>query len=383
MMTKKIKLKIKSDSLKQKMRNIFHDEIGYQFVESIDSKEAIDELDLIIYDSEFYRLNSANLIEHDKKKYNKTLRIMLSSDKNEDCLSLISENSFHEIIKEEYDEKTIKELIENKIKLRNSIYSSSVKELVLNIKDLPQKPQVVLQLQNELNSEAVSTKRVSEIIKKDPALTAKILHIVNSPYININRSISNIEEATGLLGINIIRSLAIFIIVNKHLNNNKEVQLVMDTIWTHSLRVADLTKQLMSKKIDDVKQLEVAYIVGLLHDIGQFVMLGIKNYIKDIEKTTIDKRLSRHEAEMELYGVTHAEVGAYLLELWDLPSYIVEPIAFHHYPSNIESSSFNILSALHIADVMEDMPLLDQNYLEMINYGNNLFELMEFSKNKV
>jgi len=114
----------------------------------------------------------------------------------------------------------------------------------------------------------------------------------------------------------------------------------------------------LAKKIVSNPQLaEAAFTAGLLHDIGALVLLHAAppDYVRALERK---KELNGDSAtaEREIFGVTHAEVGAYLLGLWGIPFPIVEAVAFHHRPNEVAPESRPLVTAIHIASgLIEEM----------------------------
>jgi HD-like signal output (HDOD) protein len=114
----------------------------------------------------------------------------------------------------------------------------------------------------------------------------------------------------------------------------------------------------LEKKIVSNPQLaDAACTAGLLHDIGALVLLHAAppDYVRALERKK-ELRGDSAAAEREIFGVTHAEVGAYLLGLWGIPFPIVEAVAFHHRPNEVAPESRPLVAAVHIASgLVEEM----------------------------
>ncbi|MEO8482061.1 MAG: HDOD domain-containing protein, partial [Acidobacteriota bacterium] len=123
--------------------------------------------------------------------------------------------------------------------------------------------------------------------------------------------------------------------------------LSVDLLQEHSLMTARLAKRLVvnQRVADD------AFTAGLLHDIGQIVLsVSMPDRYAEVLRTSRQRPL--HEAEQEQLGVSHAEVGAYLLGVWGLPFSVVEAVAYHHRPSAVEAGDREVLAAVHVADTL-------------------------------
>jgi HD-like signal output (HDOD) protein len=122
-----------------------------------------------------------------------------------------------------------------------------------------------------------------------------------------------------------------------------------------------LTAVLAKKIVSNPQLAEAAFTAGLLHDIGALVLLHAAppDYVRALERK---KELNGDSAaaEREIFGVTHAEVGAYLLGLWGIPFPIVEAVAFHHRPNEVAPESRPLVAAIHMASgLIEEMTECD------------------------
>lgn len=101
------------------------------------------------------------------------------------------------------------------------------------------------------------------------------------------------------------------------------------------------------------EMLNDTYTAGLLHDLGELVLASAcqEDYTHAYDYAMVNA-VSLADAEKELLGCTHAEIGAYLLGIWGLPHPIVEAVAYHHRPSDCVGAGFSPLAAVHVADAL-------------------------------
>ena len=100
----------------------------------------------------------------------------------------------------------------------------------------------------------------------------------------------------------------------------------------------------------------------MLHDVGKLVLVTrLPEQALAIAAAAAETGRPWHELEEEVLGVTHAEIGAYLLGLWGLPQQTVEALAFHHTPERLSRTAFDVLSAVYVADVLIDEEMVAQN----------------------
>jgi putative nucleotidyltransferase with HDIG domain len=208
-------------------------------------------------------------------------------------------------------------------------------DLVATVKNLPPVSQAALKLVNLLDQAAVSNSEVVNVLKYDNVLTAKLLRACNSPYFGLTEPISSVDQAVFILGhqqiLHIVLTLAfgsaMVVPMPGYAMEAKE-------LWRHSLITATAAEVVVNDLPDLNLELPVAFTVGLLHDIGKLV-LG-QALTPDLQ-TAIRNRveqgcISRVEAEKEILGTDHSEVGAVLLQSWHLPEEIIEAVANHHRP---------------------------------------------------
>jgi putative nucleotidyltransferase with HDIG domain len=208
-------------------------------------------------------------------------------------------------------------------------------EIVAKVKNLPPISQAALHLVNLLEQPAVSNDDVVQVLKCDNVLTAKLLRACNSPYFGLEEPVSSVDQAVLILG----HQQILHIVLTLAFGGAMTVPLAgyaveANELWRHSLTSATAAEFIVSSAIDVNVDPPVAFTVGLLHDIGKLVLNQVltPEYQKDIRARMTEKGLSRAEAEKEVLGTDHGEVGGALLQAWHLPDDIIEAVANHHHP---------------------------------------------------
>jgi len=157
----------------------------------------------------------------------------------------------------------------------------------------------------------------------------------------------------------------------------------VDAIWAHSQVVGRLAGEVAKSQWCERRVIEEACMAGLLHDTGKLVLAG---YLPDRYGQSLllarGGQVPPAEAERQVFGATHAEVGAYLLGLWGLPDPLVEAVAWHHRPCDCPASTFTPLTAVHVADALvyelrvedgeETASQLDAAYLARLGLADRL-----------
>ncbi|MFH7319360.1 HDOD domain-containing protein [Desulfurivibrio sp. D14AmB] len=203
---------------------------------------------------------------------------------------------------------------------------------VLNrpVNELPTLPVVALKLLKLTSDVQSSSQDLARVVETDPALTAKVLRIINSAAYALPRKISSVQQAVVLLGFSTIRTLALEVTLFEQLVPARH-GLAFDRIffWRHCLSVAGLSMA-FAESLGHPEPQEV-YVAGLLHDIGKIILdvYGRISYREFLNNISRSEGLLVEE-ERTLIGLSHDEVGAFFCAEWDIPQGIILAIRFHH-----------------------------------------------------
>jgi len=206
-----------------------------------------------------------------------------------------------------------------------------------------------------IDSPFATLQQIGNVIAKDMALCAKILQFANSAMFGRGHNVSDPGTAAGHLGFNTVKNLCLAAQVF-HTGHGAYVPgFSVDLMWNHSVKVSHLAEcivQTMAGTAGEARS--QAQVSGLLHDIGRLVMVE-KMPSKYEAAIALAKKDSvpLHQAEREILGASHAELGAHLLSLWGLPEPVVESIAFHHAPDQIKDlEGKQLMTAVYAAERM-------------------------------
>jgi putative nucleotidyltransferase with HDIG domain len=200
----------------------------------------------------------------------------------------------------------------------------------------------------------VSFRALAEKIKYDPGLTANILSMANSAYFGFSRGINSINQALVLMGTKRVFELVLANGVAPVINRSiKGYDLPPGVLWEHSVAVAVGTEELARELRLNVP--DYSFTAGLLHNIGK---LALGNFVEDelnlISDLCRKKKITFDEAEREILGIDHAEVGGILLQNWNLPRHFVDIATYHHRPEDFKEINL-VLDLVHVADILSMM----------------------------
>jgi len=194
-------------------------------------------------------------------------------------------------------------------------------------KELSSLPQVLAEVLKVSSNDKSSANDLSNVIMKDPALTAKLLRVVNSPFCGQAREVTSIKQAVMALGIRTVTALALSTSVYD-LTNKIGGLIDRKKFWRHSLEVA-IGSRMIAEKIG-YESPEEAFVAGLLHDIGVLILeSSFPEEFKRIWKL-VESGEKQELVEQRTWGTDHAKAGQFLMDQWGIPKKLGEAIGAHH-----------------------------------------------------
>ena len=229
----------------------------------------------------------------------------------------------------------------------------TAQKIINKVKNLPPISQAALKLVNLLEQASISNDEIVQVIKCDNVLTAKLLRACNSPYFGLDDPVSSVDQAVLMLG----HQQILHIVLTLAFGSAMVVPLPgyaveANELWRHSLITATAAEIVAAEAYDMNVEAPVAFTVGLLHDIGKLVMSqAITPEIQGEIRRLIEKQgCSRSEAEKKVLGTDHGEIGACLLQSWNLPEEILEAVANHHQPVCAPRPKLSVIT--HVANCL-------------------------------
>ncbi len=211
-----------------------------------------------------------------------------------------------------------------------------IEQAIANVKPFSQVIQKAISI---IDSAKTDNREIAGVLKQEPLLAARLLSIANSPFYGMSGKIDDIESASVILGNNIIRN----ILLSAGALESFPATAERKNIWSHSLKVATVAEFLEKQTQQDQGK---AYIVGLLHDVGKFILLDTFPEYHSLIEAENSMECDSIDEETKLLGISHALVGAKIIGKWNLPEDIQELIETHHQPSELVNSSAAALLSL-------------------------------------
>jgi putative nucleotidyltransferase with HDIG domain len=261
----------------------------------------------------------------------------------------------------------------------------NLKKLVDRIQGLPTLPVMLSTINKMMMNPKTSAKEVSQVISSDPSITSKVLRVVNSSFYGFPNRITTVTHAIVILGFNTIKSIvlssSIFDVFKKGASSGFDRQ----EFWKHSIGCGAISR-MIARRLGFPAPEEV-FIAGLLHDIGKIVM---DQYAHDRFMEVLQQTRARDcllvQAESDLLGVTHAEVGAWLFDKWNLSKGLVETTRCHHNPA-LATENSRTAAIVHVSDIFarairfgnggdNKVPALRESAWKQLNFEPNQFDTL-------
>lgn len=274
--------------------------------------------------------------------------------------------------------------------LKPKSVTSLVKDKILEeINGVPAFPENIITLLDLCSSPDACIDEIVSRIKQDMSIVTDVMKLANSAgFITTNR-IEDIGTAVMKIGLKNLTSILIASNARKIMESRFSR---FEEIWEHCNRVAVYSRLIAEKyKMRGVG--ENAFLAGLLHDLGQVILLAVDiNGIKKIAEIVHDRSIITTTVMEEIsIGISHSEIGALVAEKWNFPDYLTQAIRFHHAPQNIKAEYRDIVYIVYMANMLCGVEkrkyqyyYTDEHVLERfkIKSEDELKELHHLIKNK-
>lgn len=337
---------------------------------------ADDPVEVVVSDMRMPGMNGGQLLTQVQARHPAVLRFVLSGQCEEDTMFELVSNS-HQFFAKPCDAEKLIARIKRALALRDGIGQQEVAMLVAGLAAVPSPAALHEKLVTLLRSAEPSLDEVAAVISRDSGMAAKILQLSNSAYFGIGKPVCSPNLAVKMLGLDTLKALVLTHGVVAAVADNA----AFDRVWRHNRWAASAARAIAEAEGLDPDSVENAAVAGMLHDIGALLLAASRpaDYQRVIAAGA-QESAARLEIEQEIFGTTHAEVGAFLLGLWGLPDSVVDAVCYHHKPRESSHSKFCVLTAVHVAEGLTQIDqygvlpesALDMEYLERIGMAGRL-----------
>ena len=300
--------------------------------------------DVVVTDMRMPGCDGARLLGQIRARWPETVRLVLSGYSDEGA-ALRSIPVAHQFLSKPCDPVVLSATVRGACELQDRLLRPELRELVGGLGALPSAPKSFAAITEALGAPEVCLDTIASIIEQDAGCSAKLLQLVNSAFFGLARSVTQVRDAVSYLGIARVRDVvlaaeagAVFPCSTPHL-----ARIAQEVNDHSSLVAAAAREQTVGARCHD------AFVAGMLHDIGRLALATVAGD----RYSTVERRRRDGEdlstVEVDVLGAGHAEVGAYLLQLWGLPYSLVDAVARHHDPEAAEDANA-LLAAVAAAD---------------------------------
>ncbi len=373
------------DGLRRMLR-VLRDELEMEFASG--GPEALRVLerspvDVLVTDMRMPGMDGIQLLEEVRQRFPRVARIVLTGQCDREAVFRAMALAHRQLAKP-CDAETLKEAVSSACALQSLLQDRTLLELASRLESVPSLPSLYLEVVEELKSSETSLDKVGQIISRDVGMTVKIMQVVNSAFFGLRRKVTSPAQAVLLLGVETTRALVLAASLFTRFDASAVEGFSLDALWAHSYRTGCLARAIAKAERADNIIVEFASMAGLLHDVGRLVLVAQlpPPAYKEVLAHAREAGLPVHDAERAAFGASHAEVGAYLLGLWGLPSSVVEAVAWHHGPSACPGQTFSPLTAVHAANILDHeertpearfaSDVVDAGYLERLGLTGRL-----------
>lgn len=302
--------------------------------------------DIVISEMRMHQTSGVEVLEHFRNEHPETARFVLSGQAElQNVMRAVP--LAHQYLSKPCECTVLEGAVARALELKRLLGDGTCRHALGEIDSLPSLPDTYAEITRALTDPESGIDSIAEIIERDMAMSAKMLQLVNSAFFGLPRQVSEISQAASLLGIDMMRDLVLAVeVFRPPPNANAGVLAFLSTLQDRATWTGGIARRMFT----DRTRATAAFTAGVLHDIG--LVLSATLLPERLEQSIAwSKEHGRplHEAEAELFGVGHAEMGAYLLALWGLPYPILEAAAYHHRPLDLPHEEFGDLAAVHVA----------------------------------
>lgn len=348
------------------------------------------EFDVIVSDMKMPEMDGAELLNIVKEKYPHIIRIILSGYSDKDMI-MRTLGATDQFLSKPCSPETLKTTINNVLSAQKTVARKELRALVSELTSLPTLPDLYVKLKTTLDSSSSSFTEIADIISTDVSVSAKVLQLVNSAFFGLRQRIENIHRAVVYLGMETLKAIVLTTDVFSKFTVEEVKKFHIDELYRHSVFVCFLARKIFENKVNNLLLIDEVGMMGLLHDIGKIVLIRNKPAEYDtIYKQKLSSPEHLSDLEEQILGITHEEVGGYLMALWGLPDPIVKGISCHHSPLLHPDDDFSTFSAVYIANVLahrnaedkiiKDNLRFDDTYISKLRVSEDIPKWQELCK---
>ncbi len=261
--------------------------------------------------------------------------------------------------------------------------TKQMREKIAKLDSLPAMPEVASKLLKMSRDPETMPEDIAAVVETDPAIVAQVMHYARSPWYGFKGEINSVKDAIfSILGMDMVTNMALGMAAGKVFSNSAEGKLSAKELWQHSVYCAALSEALArATPVRFNMKPGAAYLSGLLHNIGFMIMAHCfpDEFVSLSKEIEANPKAVIIDLEQQVYGLTHAEVGADLMRRWDLPEKVIH-VMRHHHDEQYEGEHQRDVLLVQLANrLMANMNMGDETRIEIDSHLLETLGLTEAS----
>jgi len=305
--------------------------------------------DLVLSDQLMPGLQGSQLLEEVRKIAPACIRVIMSGYVSLNKLTLIT--SAHQYIAKPFDVAKLRDVVQRSFAAQEQIRDNGLQTVATSLRSIPSLPQVHHSLLAEIQDDRTASSIIARLVSEDAGLSIKVLQLANSPLFGKGYLVANPTEAVMCLGTDMLAAIVLSQSLFRHYESLGHSELNVPRLWHHCWETAYLAHHVCRQKKLPHKTDEEAFLAGLLHETGRFVL--IDNFAGPYHAACQAARQAGSPLVprlREAFQTTPAAITAYLMELWGLPSGVIAALSLQDHPQQEPGGAFSLASALYVAD---------------------------------
>lgn len=337
-------------------------------------------VDVIVSDMRMPEMDGAELLQRVMEQSPETVRIVLSGQAERSAI-LRGAGAIHQYLGKPCDADTLKDTIRRACDLPALMPNADIRRAVSLLNPFASLGIPFDDILRELDAADTPVAGLSHLVSRRIGISTAMVQHIGAVFSGLRPHIPGPAQASVLLGLNTLKLLALSAQVFQQYEHDFLAATALQSMWEHSLAVSNIARRIAQMENAPAATVDFSAAAGLLHDVGKLILTGY--FAEDYataKKLALASDGNLSAAEMTVFGVEHAHVGAYLLGLWGMPSAVVQAVAQHQRPR--PGDGFSAVTAVHIANGLEyhfksvsdvnTAAKFDMAYLETLNLAHRL-----------
>lgn len=339
-------------------------------------------VDVVVSDMCMPEMDGAEFLENVMRVAPQTIRIVLTGSPDE-SLALRAAGLVHRFLSKPCRVDDVRNVLRQAARMSDRMTNPALRDLVGDLRRFPSLPESSSRIIAELCSPESSIERLSALAARNPGLTSEFLEIVRSTDRNLDGAVESPFEAARILGIDRMRSLLFFLVIHSPLTKPERDGFSLGTLIPRCRQASEIARRIVlcECRADD-RLATIAGMAAAVRDVGSWILEAQRpEPMERARALSARRRVPLWVAEREVLGLDHAEVGAALLEFWNVDERIVDAVLHHHDCESHSSTEFGAVAAVAAAEAFmawsdsdsdrTELPL-NAGFVERLGLANRL-----------